>query len=132
MTVKIRRAGIKEFTRKEIGDFVADLGKHVERAAQTKSPKFTRKLSKSIKTGKVTFRGDTASVRISTDTGYGLYPELGTGIYGPKRKIIRPKRAPFLVFQPRGLDHVIRVRSVKGQKPQHYMRDALISTIGKL
>ena len=132
MAVRVLSSGITALVRGEIAAFSAVLGRRVRRDAQNRSPVFCGKLRRSIRVGRVTFRGRIASVKVSTNTGYGLYPEEGTGIYGPKGQVIRPKKAPFLVFQPRGLGHIIRVRSVKGQRGQHYMRDALLATMRKL
>lgn len=57
---------------------------------------------------------------------YGRWVEEGTGIYGHRKMPIVPKHAPFLVFHWRGK---LRFRrSVKGQKPQRYMRRAYDTT----
>jgi len=50
---------------------------------------------------------------------YALYVALGTGIYGPKKKPIVPKRAQFLRFVNKQ-GKVIYTKSVKGQKPNPY------------
>jgi len=132
MAVRVISTGVMALARTEVAAFTGELGRRVRRRAETTSPVASGKLRSSIAVGRVTFRGLTSSVKVSTNTGYGLYPEEGTGLYGPLGQVIRPKRAPFLVFQPRGLGHVIRVRSVKGQPGQHYMRDALIAAIRTL
>lgn len=132
MAVNIRRSGIAALLTDDVGPFVAAVGARVRRRAQNNSPVDTGDLRRSITVGKVRFRSLNASVKVSTNTGYGLYPEEGTGIYGPLGQVIRPRRKPFLVFQPRGLGHVIRVRSVRGQPGQHYMRDALLATMRRL
>lgn len=53
---------------------------------------------------------------------YGVYQEMGTGIYGPTGQPITPKNGNFLVFNI-GKKKVF-ARSVKGVKPKRYMRDA--------
>lgn len=132
MAVHIRSSGINRFIKEDVKDFMIRLGKVVQKKAEGLAPTDTGKLKRSIDVSRVTFRGDKVSVKVSTNTGYGLYPEQGTGIYGPRGQVIRPKKAQFLVFKPKGLGHVIRVRSVRGQRGQHYMRDALIAVIRKL
>jgi hypothetical protein len=132
MAVRISSTGIQKLLRGDVSSFVRSLGEQVRQQAQRNSPVDTGRLRRSITVGRLAFRGNSASVKVSTNTGYGLYPEQGTGIYGPTGQVIRPKSKPFLVFQPRGLGHIIRVRSVRGQRGQHYMRDALISVIGRI
>jgi len=132
MAVRVRGAGIRQLFERDVVPFTAALGKRIASRATRQAPRFTGRLANSISAGRVQRKGLKASVKVSTKTGYGLYPEVGTGIYGPTGRVIRPKKAPFLVFQPRGLDHIIRVRSVKGQPGQHYMRQSLISEIRSL
>ena len=55
---------------------------------------------------------------------YSPYVEFGTGIYREKNPgYIYPKNGKFLVFRSGG--KMIFARRIKGQKGQHYMRDAL-------
>ena len=48
----------------------------------------------------------------------------GTGIYGPRRRPITPKKAKYLVFTPKGSSTVVFARSVRGMRPRPYMADA--------
>jgi len=132
MAVRIRQAGIRSIRDNEVVDFVTKLGRRIAVRASRLSPNFSGRLSRSIRAGRTVQRGNLVSVKIGTNTGYGLFPETGTGIFGPTGRPIRPKNGTFLVFQPRGLGHVIRVRSVRGQPGQHYMRQALLSEIRNL
>lgn len=132
MAVRIRQAGIRQIRDREVVDFVTRLGRRIASRASRLAPNWTGRLSRSIRAERTIQRGHRVTVRIGTHTGYGLFPEVGTGIYGPTGRPIRPKNGPFLVFQPRGLGHVIRVRSVRGQPGQHYMRQALLSEIRAL
>lgn len=62
--------------------------------------------------------------------------ERGTGIYGPRRKVIKPKRGDFLVFRiPKGAPRasmsgdrkpgdLVFAREVRGRKPTHTMERA--------
>ena len=96
-TLSIRRSGITELTRVDIVRFVSKTAESVEKVAQAKSPKDTGKLSRSIKAGKTRVRGFQVRAKVSTKTRYGLYPEIGTGIYGPTGRVIKPKSKPFLL-----------------------------------
>jgi len=129
MAVTVRDAGIRDLTVTAVADFVKIVAKKVEKRARFVAPNFTGKLQRSITALKPKVTGLHVRAKVTTDSGYGLFPEEGTGIFGPKGAPIRPKKAPFLVFQPRGLGHIIRVKSVRGQPGQHYMRDSLIAII---
>jgi len=48
--------------------------------------------------------------------------EEGTGVYGPKRRVIRPKKGKVLVFKIG--DETIFAKSVKGRPASHVLRDA--------
>ena len=54
---------------------------------------------------------------------YAKWVHDGTGIYGPRGTPIVPKKAQFMVFQIDG--KWFRKRSVLGQRPQPYLREAL-------
>lgn len=132
MAVRIHRDGIKKLTAGPIREFFEDLADDMVDAAKRFAPKDTGKLSRSIRKGRTRVTAYTVRVRAGTHTGYGLFVEAGTGIFGPTGRPIRPKKAPFLVFKPKGLNHVIRVRSVKGQPGQHYMEAALTYVVRRL
>lgn len=53
---------------------------------------------------------------------YPLYVHEGTGIYGPLKRAITPKRAKFMVFV--GRTGLVKTKSVRGQRPQPYMEHA--------
>lgn len=132
MGVTIRDQGIRQLTAGPVASWTRDLSTRVRNRAQSLSPVETGRLRRSITAHPPSVAGFHVRATISTATGYGLYPEEGTGIFGPRGRVIKPRSKPFLVFQPRGLGHVIRTRSVLGQKPQHFMRDALIAIVGSL
>jgi hypothetical protein len=132
MAVTIRRSGLTELVVGPISDFTTDVAARVQRVAHHIAPFDTGRLRRGITRYPKQIRGLHVRIKVGTTSGYGLFPEQGTGIYGPKHKIITPRRKPFLVFQPRGLGHIIRVRSVKGQRGQHYMLKALLTVIAGL
>lgn len=63
--------------------------------------------------------------RVSTHVNYAWFIMKGTGVYGPKHAPIYPKRAKFLKFKPKGRSKYVYVRSVKGIKPNPFLRNAL-------
>lgn len=81
-------------------------------------------------TSEVTIRGGVPVGRVGTNLKHGLYLHEGTGIYGPRKRPITPKRGKYLVFRPkrgRGIrgNRLVFARSVKGMKPNPYLRNAL-------
>lgn len=91
----------------------------------------------------------TASVRFKSTVGeppYDLYQEVGTGLYGPLRRWITPKRAQFLswIASPRGTRFFAQsnrrifgegrrvfARRVRGTRPKHYFKRALERLFGE-
>lgn len=63
---------------------------------------------------------------IGTNVEYAKYQEFGTGIYGPKKQMITPKRGRFLVFKG-GTGKMIFARQVRGSKPHHFMKKGLLA-----
>jgi len=71
------------------------------------------------------------SRRVFTTSGYGGFLEIGTGIYGPKKKPIVPKRAKMLAWKgPGGVWRF--ARSVKGRRPTPYFRPAFEAVKGRM
>lgn len=74
--------------------------------------------------------------RVAATVGSGLeyarYVHQGTGIYGPRGRVIRPVSSKVLVFEarsarttPRGRGGLVFAAYVRGQKPQPFLVDAL-------
>ncbi|MCW6003862.1 hypothetical protein K1W54_04595 [Micromonospora sp. CPCC 205371] len=78
----------------------------------------------SVNTRLVAWRGLPAA-RIGSPLRKAALIHWGTGIYGPRRQPIRPKRAKYLRFKPKGSNRVIYARSVKGMKANPFLKDAL-------
>ena len=62
--------------------------------------------------------------RSETGASYAVFVAEGTGLYGPKKKLILPKKGKFLVFKGRDDDFVF-LRSSKGMKPNPFHERAL-------
>jgi hypothetical protein len=63
--------------------------------------------------------------RVGTGKKYGRYVHDGTGLYGPKRQLIKPKRARVLVFKSKTSGKKVFVKSVRGMHPNRFLADAL-------
>lgn len=62
---------------------------------------------------------------VGTNVWYALLVHNGTGIYGPRRRMIRPVRAKRLRFKPRGQRRFVYARAVRGMAPNAFLRNAL-------
>ncbi|MFE2934962.1 HK97 gp10 family phage protein [Streptomyces sp. NPDC059278] len=78
------------------------------------------------------YTGRQVKAWIYTPLEYGLYVHEGTGIYGPKGQMIRPKRGQYLVFESRnarttapGRGRMVFAREVRGVRPRRYLLNAL-------
>lgn len=77
-------------------------------------------------------RPEGLSVRIGTNVYYARFIHDGTGIYGPKKKVIKPRRAKALVWRSQKYGQktgkfqgFVVVKSVKGIKPNPFLAAAL-------
>ncbi len=91
----------------------------------------TGHLRASVSSQLITRTGDLA-VRVGTGVSYALYVHDGTGLYGPRHALIRPKFGRALVFKSKlygakkgSYAGKVVVRHVKGMKPNPFLRDAL-------
>lgn len=77
-------------------------------------------------------RPDGLAVRVGTNVRYAIWVHDGTGLYGPKHVVIRPKFGKVLVFpskiygakKGKWAGKVV-VRFVRGMKPNPFLHDAL-------
>lgn len=69
--------------------------------------------------------------RISSRTRYAWWVNKGTGIYGPRRRLIRPRRTGG-VLRWRGADgRIVFATKVRGMRPRRYLVTAVKLVIGK-
>lgn len=100
---------------------VEEVAWETRRRVKATSPKKSGTLRNSWKKKKM---GDLL-YSVSTNVKYAKWVNDGTGIYGSGRPIT-PKRAKFLRFEWRG--SLIFARSVRGQKGQKYVEEAVLQT----
>jgi len=89
----------------------------------------TGRLRASIATVVVT-RNNEPAVLVGTNVNYALFVHDGTGLYGPKHAVIRPRRGKFLRFKPRGSRRWVYARQVKGMRPNPFLANALPAARG--
>lgn len=84
----------------------------------------TGRLRASIGTTQI-FRNGVPGARVGTTVYYAIFVQRGTGLFGPKRRRIRPKVRKFLKFTPKGASQPIFRRSVAGMKPNRFLTNGL-------
>lgn len=91
----------------------------------------TGHLRSSIK-HQLVFRPEGLSVRIGTNVYYARWVHDGTGLYGPRHQVIKPKRAKALVWRSQlhgqksgKFRGYVVVKSVKGMRPNPFLAAAL-------
>lgn len=68
---------------------------------------------------------------VSDGVFYGLYLEVGTGIYGPKARPITPKKAKALHFKLKTGEEVF-AKQVKGIPPKHIFEESAREAIPEI
>lgn len=86
----------------------------------------TGRLRASIYVRNFTILGNPAVV-IGFGTRYGQFHHNGTGLWGPFHRRITPKTASALVFQPKGGGRTVFAASVRGSKPNPFLKDAIMA-----
>lgn len=84
----------------------------------------TGRLRSSVRTVPIPYMG-TYGAGVGTNVYYARWVHDGTGLYGPRHMRITPRRARALRFTPKGSSRPIYRASVKGMKPNPFLRDAL-------
>lgn len=113
------------------GEVREDFGRRVRRvrdAARSnlrrRSARSTGKIERSIRMVTGQARDGTLVGQVGSDLREAEWVERGTGIYGPHKTPIVPRRGRFMVFTPRGSQVQVFARSVRGQPGKHFLRDA--------
>lgn len=129
MTVRltIDRAALNDLLRSPNGPVareVASLTRRVENRAKTYVGVDTGRLRSSLQS---TLSVETGRVvgRVGTAVQYGLYHHEGTGIHGPRKRPITPKKnGGVLVFTPQGASGPVFARSTQGSRPNRFLLKA--------
>jgi hypothetical protein len=122
----IRRDQITLVMAGRDGPVVADLmrrGRRVQNRAKQLAPVNHGRLRSDIQI-QLVYPGAVPAVRVGNSVDYAYWVHEGTGIYGPRRRWIVPKRAKVLRFRPGRGGYIYRPR-VRGAKGRPYLRDAL-------
>lgn len=131
MDVRLNHAAIREFLYSPQGPAFREVERYTRlvanRARQLVGVDSGRLRSSIQHT--VTVEGTRIIGRVGTRLEYGLYHHEGTGIHGPRRRVITPKRSTVLVFTPKGSNNVVFARSVQGSRPNPFLVRALMEMV---
>jgi len=109
--------------QKALESLLLDIGKAVQNIADDIAPKRTKDLANDITVFDDNLSNLSLSVGNTLLIDYAPYVHKGTGIYGAKKRRISPTKKKALKT-PFGLR-----KSIKGQKAQPYLEDALQEVI---
>jgi len=131
--VRINQAELNRLLRSDTGPVVrhiTTLTRRTTNAAKRRVKVDEGTLRASIQ-GTVRVEATRVVGRVGTPLAYGLYLHEGTGIYGPKRRPIRPIHRQFLRFEvksgtaARGRRRVVFAKQVRGMKGDKWLVRAL-------
>lgn len=134
-----RRLGNTGIVNHEIGKTLDEAARVGEQSIRIYAPKgrtlglvgaIGREHSHPTASGAVEASAGVGEVKHARLRGSARYPfdvHEGTGIHGHLGKLIRPRRARYMVFP--GRTGLVHARTVKGQKPQPFVRDAYVDVI---
>jgi HK97 gp10 family phage protein len=103
---------------------IEDRTRLVEREARRLAPKRTGELQRSIN-GTTVRRGKKIVGRVEATAPHARFVHEGTGLYGPKKQLIFPKRARVLSWVDPASNQRVFARYVRGMRPRPFLKDAL-------
>lgn len=106
------------------------VGTAVQAAATRLAPVGTGRLRQSGDTEVLT-RSNAAVARVSFSARHALWVHEGTGIYGPRRRPIVPRRARVLAWRDRRRGGWRFAHSVRGMRSRPFLRRAVRLVTGK-
>lgn len=135
--VEVHRATFQRETQKAARRWADRVGHDVVNEAKRRCPVDEGALRASI-THVAKVETSTATVVVGSPLPYAECVHEGTGLYGPHHTPIVPVTREFLKFKPKNpaaskdkRSYIFR-RSVKGQKPQPFLADALRAVMGTI
>jgi hypothetical protein len=144
MRLRAEIDGIKALRRRlaaidEPRDLLRTIALQGVREAKVLSPVATGNLRRTIRVGTVTARSAQVIAGGTTKVGYARYVEVGTGIYGPRRRRIVPRQAKMLSWVAGGSRATgkgkgsgrIFARSVRGRPATPYLVPGILRAIRK-
>lgn len=127
--IVLDRLGLFQVLRSPTGMVARDAlkrGRRVQSHAQRLAPVDTGRLRSSINVRlRPGIRG--VVVEVGTSLDYAMFQHDGTGVYGPRHRMIRPRRAKVMVFSWRG--RRVYAHEVRGAPGTKFLERALRSAV---
>jgi len=113
--VSVRSNELRAQVGRDARKFVDRVTEALERRAKELAPRESGNLRRSIRNEKARLVGGTrATGRVTALSPYAAYQHEGTGLRGPRHRIIRPKRAKALRFFWRKAGGIVFFKFVRG------------------
>lgn len=109
-------------TQGPVGRHILKMGYQVEARAKRLCPVDSGRLRASISTNIGTDQG-VPSVSVSAGVAYAQFVHEGTGIYGPNRTRITPKKGRFLVWKDKN-NNLVFAKSTSGIPGRPFLKQA--------
>lgn len=104
--VRLRPLAVARFTQSPSGPVwrhIDGIGRRTVNAAKRRAPVDEGRMRASIGPQETRAEGGWVRSRVAVGASYAIFHLLGTGIYGPRRRLITPKRAKVLRFEVKGM-----------------------------
>ncbi len=112
-----------EVTRRATAEAINRSLVRYQATAKQLAPVDTGQLRGSILIKPASASGNTIQGSVGTGLKHAIFMEQGTGIYGPAKRPIRPKRARMLAWKKNGQWHF--AKEVRGARARRFMQGSL-------
>lgn len=134
--VEITNGSVDKAVAKVVGKVLIKIGTTAKARAQQIIGEEIKDRSGKLKAGvdfSIKRTGDHVELHLDDDAGaYALYQHEGTGIYGPKKRPIRPKKGKFLVWEDPDTGEKIFATEVRGTPGKKFLSRAVEFAIKKV
>lgn len=127
-------ASVDEFAKNAIMVAIDKTAVEVERRARLNAPHDKGALWGSLHIGgkgntsvAAHVTGNNIEAKVGTNLNYAKYQELGTGLYGPNKTLIKPKNAKAMIMTDRSGNVTGWFKSSKGVHPKYFFKKAVAS-----
>jgi len=112
-----------------VGDALMRLAREVATSARRRAPRATGQLAGSIR-AELGGRGGSLQARVVADAPHAVYVHEGTGVYGKRGRMIRPRAARVMAWRDSGGGWVF-AKKVRGVPPRPFLKQAAEAVIGR-
>ena len=130
--VTVSRTAVRAaYVKNVVPEWQREVGERMEFAVATAAPFDTGLLREQLKAEPITHPNGNPGIRLYGKAKYTEWVDQGTGLYGPLKKWITPKRAKALSWVSKGGTRVTR-KAVRGQPGQHFFARGLQAVFSRV